>query len=812
MGYKQDLLRRNRTSRLEKFNPEMQKDTDANRYVQLTETGLNRVQAARRRYRTTIEDIVGDPETPSVNTVKRVMRRGPVFVSTLERIWEYFRRCAQERRERLPYLAEGEDYVYVEVAQKADGDRDGNTTASERVVLKRGWISRQVPRPNRLFTGRREVLDHLHSTLKTGPVALVADPQALTGLGGIGKTQTAIAYIYEHWNDYCGVFWVSAETVEDLNDGLAGMAEELNLLTAAPATKRQALEMMHDWFRTQSDWLLVLDNADDIETLAPYFPRHHSGRLIITTRARNTVKWAAPISLAKFGREEGALLLLRRAGMLAVNQSLGDALPDDVEPAMALSDELDGLALALDQAGAYLAETTGTVADYHARYREYGLRLLDSVTDEEHASVTVTYTLALDQMAKRSAYGQSAVEMVRLCAFLAPDAIPEVIFTSYAFGQTSANSPAAPCHYDDICAAVCGYSLASRNPINKTVTVHRLVQKVTRESMDADQQRTWAERSVQAVADATPDFEFEDWSLCDQLLPQWRTCAEFIRDSNIDSAQAGYLLYQAGRYLRARALYSEAEATLRPALAIAEKVHGNVHQITADYMDELACLYRVLDRRPDAEPLHVRAVAIMAEVLGPDHPQVASKLHNLALLYVHYEDYVQAEPVFLRALAIYEKQPNPDYQLIATTLTQLAGVYRNEGSFDKAEPHCRRALEIYESMLEPGHIDIATGTNNLALLYLTMGRYSEAEELYLRALNINEQARGEEHPETATVVWGLARVRWKQGRVEDADELFRRAVRIYTKHFGADHSRAARIASSYAEFKQATSRLVQQTG
>src|SRR5690348_6880462 len=99
---------------------------EINRYVQLTETGVSRLQAARKRYHLRIEDIVGDVNTPSVNTIKRAMRREPVFVSTVERIWEFFQRQAEEHRERLPYLSEGADYVFVEAVVT-----DGRPSAPE---------------------------------------------------------------------------------------------------------------------------------------------------------------------------------------------------------------------------------------------------------------------------------------------------------------------------------------------------------------------------------------------------------------------------------------------------------------------------------------------------------------------------------------------------------------------------------------------------------------------------------------------------------------------------------------------------------
>ncbi|MCW3099024.1 MAG: tetratricopeptide repeat protein [Chthonomonadaceae bacterium] len=783
----------------------MPKKSEPNRYVLLTEIGLNRLHTVRRIYKTTVADVIDDIDTPSVNTVKRALRREPVFVSTLERLWDYFQRRAMEKGETLPYLVEGKDYLFVEASPGGGHALREKKDEPDLPREGQGWISRQTPRFNRLFTGRRDILDRLHTALKAGSAALVTDPQALTGLGGIGKTQTAIAYIYEHRREYDYIFWVGADTVETLEDGLASLAEELTLLTAVPAAKKQALALMHDWFRTHPRWLLVIDNADDLKTLSPHLPPSHIGHVLFTTRAANTVRWAAPIPVVKFGQEEGALLLLRRAGIAGVGQILDSVSANAVCAARDLCVELDGLPLALDQAGAYLAETRCTVEDYHALYREAGLRLLDSAVDPDHVSVTVTFTLALAQIAECSPYGAAAAEMVRLCAFLNPDAIPEAIFAAYPFDRSGA--PAAldgESFYHTVCTTVCSYSLAMRNPENRTITVHRLVQKVIRDTMDAEARDLWARRTVHAVSAATPDFEYEDWSLCDLLLPQWRLCAQAIQEGNIETAEAAYLLYQSGRYLRARALYEEARSHLQSAVAIAEKVHGMSHRITADYLDDLACLLRVLDRRSEAEALHLRAVAVMEQAAGRDHYLTASKLHNLAVLYVHYEEYPRATEIFLRALAIYEQQPSPDSFLIAATLTQLAGGYRIQGRFDVAETTCRRALKLYESLLAPDHIEIATACNNLALLYLTMTRYEEAEKLYLRALKINEQGRGKEHPETAVVVWGLARVRWRQNRIAEADALFQRAIAIYSKHFDPGHARVSRILSNYATFQQET--------
>lgn len=755
---------------------------DSNRYVQLTDSGLARLHNARRRLGLTMEELINDPTTPSANTVKKALRKEPVFVRTLEKIGLYLQRQAAERKITFPLLTEGEDYYFKE------GEAPEASPSEPRV----GWLSRQVPHPNRLFTGRRDVLERLRAAfLATTPVS---DPQAIIGMGGMGKTQTALAYAYTYRNAYRHVFWVNAASLADLNDGLAGLAKELRPPDSpVMSNQKQALDWVHQWFRDASEWLLVLDNADELATLAPHFPRHHGGHLLLTTRTPNTARWAAPISLSKFDSDEGAQLLLRRAGRLGIHESLSAAAPELVQDARALSQELDGLPLAINQAGAYLAESTHSIAEYHLEYQRRGLSLLDHSPDPDHLSVTITFQLALEQMRGRAIFGDAAVELVSLCAFLVPDAIPEKVLATYCGEKV-----------DDVYAAFLTYSLATRNPENQTLTIHRLVQRAAQEALSPEQQKQWRQRAVEAIANTTPDFEYEDWPLCEQLLPHWRLCASHIQEDQIQTERAAYLLYQAGRYLRARAAYEEAGPFLRTAVALSERVHGPVHATTADLLDELACLYREQDRGAEAEALFLRALAITEALEGAAHPHTAGKLHNMALFYAQKQDFPRAEALFVRALAIWELHPDQDPNFMAATLTQLAGVYRFQELYARAEPYSRRALALYEHTLPARHIHVATACHNLGLLCVNLERYSEAEILFARALEINEQARGKDHPETASVLWGLAWCRWMQGNYPETDHLFRRALEIYTRSYGQDHSQVTRLANSYARFQKET--------
>ena len=73
--------------------------------------------------------------------------------------------------------------------------------------------------PNPYFTGREEVLSQLETTLQAGQPAALSQPQAISGLGGIGKTQIALAYAYHHLQDYQTILWSRADTTEALISG-----------------------------------------------------------------------------------------------------------------------------------------------------------------------------------------------------------------------------------------------------------------------------------------------------------------------------------------------------------------------------------------------------------------------------------------------------------------------------------------------------------------------------------------------------------------------------------------------------------------
>ena len=648
---------------------------------------------------------------------------------------------------------------------------------------------------NSFFTGREEILEALHAQLGANQAATLTQSYALHGLGGIGKTQVAVEYAYRHRFAYDAVLWVEAETQTTLVSSFVALAELLALPERTEEDQRKIVASVLRWLNQHQNWLLLFDNVEDLALLKSFLPASGQGVLLLTTRLHTLGTVAQPIELPPMTREEGLAFLLARSTRYPGDKSSPVYDSHERAAAQEIVAAMGGLPLALDQAGAYIDATQCSLSDYLRLLQSSQYRLLDEqdLASDHPLSVSRTFALAFERIEQQN---PAAAEILTVCAFLAPDAIPESFFLEGAtqLGPTFEALAADPLAFQDALKTLLTYSLLQRGPATHTLTIHRLVQVVHKERLAKEIQRSWARRIVEALSQLFPideGIQEDYWQAGKRLLSHALMALEFSQRWEEDEVHSLALRCLVAAYLCNCAQYAEAEVHFERCLRVGEALLGSEHPLVAEALYGRAKLYFEQSKYAEAEPLYQRALSIREQQLGPAHPLVAHSLNGLAHLYREQSKYAEAEPLYQRALSIQEQQLGPAHPQITQTLTGLAHLYRDQGKYTEAEPLYQRALHIWEQQLGPAHPQVAHSLNGLANLYSDQGKCAEAEPLYQRALYIWEQQVGSEHPLVAAPLNNLASLYHDQGKYKEAELLYQRALHIWEQQLGPAHPRVA---------------------
>src|SRR5437764_5746637 len=165
-----------------------------------------------------------------------------------------------------------------------------------RAALPAIW---NIPYPrNSFFTGRDDLFTRLHAQMQVGQAtALSQPPQAISGLGGIGKTQIAVEYAYRYHQEYQAVLWTRSDTREALVSGYVIIAKLLHLPQRDEQDQSVIIDAVLQWLKTHAQWLLILDNADDLALIGKFLPQSFGGHIILTTRAQTMGRLAQRIEV-----------------------------------------------------------------------------------------------------------------------------------------------------------------------------------------------------------------------------------------------------------------------------------------------------------------------------------------------------------------------------------------------------------------------------------------------------------------------------------------------------------------------------------
>ena len=305
-----------------------------------------------------------------------------------------------------------------------------------------------------LFKGREEFLLKMHAALgrvehrghqRFAAITASATSAIVYGMGGIGKTRAAIEYAHRYAEEYTALLFVRVDTPGGLQQNLAALCgpEVLDLPDKAAREIDVQVAAVLQWLQQHAAWLLIFDNADTDEAaqavqdlLGRLTP---AGQVLVTSRLSNWPGAVESLALDVLEEADATAFLLERT------ETRRRKAPDDDVQVRSLAMELGQLALALEQAGAYIEHYRYSFARYFTEWqeqREKVLQWFDPRVMQYPMSVAVTWQTSFDRL------NEGARELLRMLAWFAPDPIPESLLEAGGGPFAPVADPGAGCcHY-----------------------------------------------------------------------------------------------------------------------------------------------------------------------------------------------------------------------------------------------------------------------------------------------------------------------------------------------------------------------------
>jgi tetratricopeptide (TPR) repeat protein len=663
------------------------------------------------------------------------------------------------------------------------------------------------------FTGRDEILEQLRRAMTDGPGPPPLDvpvPSALQGLGGAGKTAIAAEYAWRYRDGYDIVWWVPAETRELAIRSLAALAVRLGVAAAGSGTEDAALAAVDALRRNEpfGRGLLIFDRADQPEEVNDLIP-WGSGHVLITSRNH---RWAAVVNLIEapvFTRRESVELLRKRIPARAFTEDEADIL------AMELGD----LPLAVDQAGALIAETGMPVAEYLRRLSEATIRILaDSPASEYPVSMIAAWQITTATIGERM---PEAAELLRHLAVLDGDQI--------SLDMLSAGAGELGLGPDQVSRAldVLGrYGLTAYTG-RDTISVPRLVQALALRELPAQELDTYRHRVHLMLAAVAPDDPTDGggWaryaelysharmpglsvaacthrgvqefafrllrylrlsgelaacqSMARELIDQWvRDSGE--RDEHVLGAQfqLAAALRQGGDYQEARRITDQAYRTARALL-------GEQDELTTGLRRTLAQDLRFNGDFADALALDRESGGLLRATRGAADAQAVLAASDVGLGLLLTSQYREARDVLDRALG--DQQRGLRAGAVAAAWTRLSWARLLGGDYASARSAGNGARDYARARLGARHPATIRADAVATIALRRLGSLDEARELAADVLAESSIALGPRQPDTLAAQVSLANCERELGLLTAALQRAEEAKIGHEDVLGVDH-------------------------
>lgn len=627
-----------------------------------------------------------------------------------------------------------------------------------------------VPPRNINFTGREDLLTDLHDRLRAGTTAVL--PHTLHGMGGVGKSQLAIEYVYRHTTDYDLIWWVPAEGTGQIRQSLTELAAQLGLPVAGEVNVAvpAVLEALRIG-RPYRNWLMIFDNAEDLDSVRRFFPSDGPGKVLVTSRNPHWSRVAHTLEVNVFDRAESTELLRLRD-------------PDlDEGAASRLADALGDLPLAIEQAAVWLAETGMPVDEYLELFEEKAGELMAQGTPPDYpVPVAAAWNVSLERLHETD---PAALQLLRVCAFFAPEPISRRLLS----GGRNIDGPAElvrtlsdPIRLGRALRAINQYALAKISYRHNTILLHRLVQRVLLDQLTPQQAAELQHCAHMLLSNADPnDPESPDtWPLYASLLPH----VEFARLIECDDPWAQQLLINLFDFLYRWGDYQGYEDLAQRTFDVWKTRLGERHEQTLAAELKLGKALRTLGQYSAAYQHDLHAQEILIADLGEDHENSLEAQGYICADLRCLGKFQDALDMNQRLYDFARRRFGPDDPFTLEHAFFMGMTLRLNGRPKDAEKLDQDTHQRRSRVLGEDHLNTFSALAAMAVDGMELGRFREARDLQRQITQRIRVKYGESHPGTIENLNALSAMERRAGDHEEALRLSSQALELSRVRYG----------------------------
>lgn len=696
---------------------------------------------------------------------------------------------------------------------------DEASTSSPRRRRSLIWGS-EIPFRNPYFTGREEALEKLRAQLTSGSPAVIRQPpQALYGLGGIGKTEIAAEYAHRYSGDYDVVWWIRADQEDSIRGALVGLGRRLGLRDFHPEERDYSSRIVLDALQAGDPydaWLLIFDNVTQPGIVGRFIPQGR-GHVIVTSRLSEWRKelHTDGIEIAEFDIDETIRFLRTRIPQLGYQPdpaACAPATPEEEDAARQASAErlartLGNLPIAAEHAAAYLAQTGRSADEYIADFNRNAHELLSREADMYSAEIVAT-----TWSVSRQTLTPEAQALFRILAFFSAEPISEEVLVQ------PGRIPDLPGELSKVLGSrtelrraareLARFSLAKIHGVRNVIEVHNVVQAVTRGRIEredpevAQQLRATAHALLAAADPGEPEKEQND--------PLYeRTIHHLVPSGALESGNHALrnLIINQVRRLHLRGGYAESLSLGEKALQIWQDRFSNDDLQTLSLAVQVGIALRASGRTEEAYELNSQTQQRLLTHYGQEHEVYLSCANSYGQdlrLRGRYDDALAHD---LALLPVFEKVLGPsDYRTLNLN-SNIAFGLRCVGRFEEALVRDQYTCEQRERNF--GYSDRQTLTSNFGIArdLRRLGRYDEALDMARELAEIMETRSEPWRLFRLAVYADLGQALRRAGYYADARELAESTFARYQALVGDEHRETLVAAANLINHRRVTDDL-----